>query len=596
MNKEAKEGYINRRNSANKDIARLKKRLQQLVVFRLLSFSVFVLGVYLSFTQGTIFSLILLLGLLAFLFLVKRHKLVKQSLVFQKALKAGLDDELAVMDGALPNLSVYEAELPPRHPFAHDLDLFGANSIFHLLNRCYTIDGKALLAKRISTIDASEPVLQGRQALCKEASKAHEWRLQMRAAGSLLQQTHAAMLALKSWCSAPVHRQAPAWTKLAMYVAPVYSVLAILGAYFGVISISLMLLLFIIPMSLVGSRLKIHNELSNNLGHTKQSLDTLQHLFNVAPQVPNDAPHLKQLADEVVAANKAIKELAGIVEMFDQRNNLLAVIVLNALFVQDLRSERRLMSWLENHGVHLNTWLSILAELEMLSSLGTWAHHVAQESVYPSFDDSVAVQAEQLKHPFMLHSKGVSNAVDLPEFPSFNIITGANMAGKSTYLRTVGCAYVMANTGLPVMATSFVFSAAPLFTSMRTTDSLQEGKSYFLSELERLAQLISMAKQERPMVVLLDEILKGTNSNDKASGSQSFVRQLMKYKVAGMVATHDLSLCSITQDYPKMKNVHFAADIKGDDLSFDYRLKPGVCDTMNATFLMKKLGIIDVEL
>ena len=170
------------------------------------------------------------------------------------------------------------------------------------------------------------------------------------------------------------------------------------------------------------------------------------------------------------------------------------------------------------------------------------------------------------------------------------------MAGKSTYLRTVGCAYVMANTGLPVMAKSFVFSAAPLFTSMRTTDSLQEGKSYFLSELERLAQLISMAKQERPMVVLLDEILKGTNSNDKASGSQSFVRQLMKYKVAGMVATHDLSLCSITQDYPKMKNVHFAADIKGDDLSFDYRLKPGVCDTMNATFLMKKLGIIDVEL
>ncbi|MDA0882099.1 MAG: hypothetical protein O2984_02190 [Bacteroidetes bacterium] len=522
--------------------------------------------------------------------------MVKQSLVFQKALKAGLDDELAVMEGALPNLSVYEAELPAQHAFAKDLDLFGSNSIFHLLNRCYTIDGKALLAKRISTIDASETVLRGRQALCKEASKAHEWRLQMRAAGSLLQQTHAAMLALKSWCSAPAHQQAPAWTKVAVYVAPFYSLLLILGAYFGLISTSLMLLLFIVPMSLVGSRLKIHNELSKNLGHTKQTLDTLQHLFQVAPVVPEDAPHLKQLADEVVAANKAIKELAGIVEMFDQRNNLLAVIVLNALLVQDLRSERKLMTWLENHGVHLNTWISILAELEMLSSLGTWAHHAAQESVYPSFDKNVAVQAEQLKHPFMLYSKGVSNAVDLPEFPSFNIITGANMAGKSTYLRTVGCAYVMANTGLPVMAKSFVFSAAPLFTSMRTTDSLQEGKSYFLSELERLAQLISMAKQERPMVVLLDEILKGTNSNDKASGSQSFVRQLMKYKVAGMVATHDLSLCSITQDYPKMKNVHFAADIKGDDLSFDYRLKPGVCDTMNATFLMKKLGIIDVEL
>lgn len=596
MNKEAKEGYVNERNSVNREIARLKKLLQQLVVFRLLSFSVFVLGVYLSLTQGNIFVVLLLIGLLFFLFLVKRHKWLKQSLVFQRALKNGLDDELAVLEGALPNLSVYEAELPLRHPFAHDLDLFGANSIFHLLNRCYTIDGRALLAKRISTIDASEVVLQGRQALCKEASKAHEWRLHMRAAGSLLRQSHAAMLALKSWCSAPTHQQAPAWTRLAIYIAPVYSVLAIVGAYFGVISISFMLLLFVVPMSLVGSRLKIHNELSKNLGHTKQTLDTLQHLFHVAPSVPEDAPHLKQLADEVVAANKAIKELAGIVEMFDQRNNLLAVIVLNALFVQDLRSERRLMSWLDNHGVHLNTWLSILAELEMLGSLGTWAYHAAHESVYPSFNENVAVQAEQLKHPFMLHSKGVSNAVDLPEFPSFNIITGANMAGKSTYLRTVGCAYVMANTGLPVMAKSFVFSAAPLFTSMRTTDSLQEGKSYFLSELERLAQLISMAKRERPMVVLLDEILKGTNSNDKASGSQSFVRQLMKYKVAGMVATHDLSLCSITQDYPKMKNVHFAANIKGDDLSFDYRLKLGVCDTMNATFLMKKLGIIDAEL
>lgn len=593
MNKAARNAYLERKKACNLRIGEVKKQLRLLVMLRLLSFALFGAAIYFAVKWSSAFGFLVAGSLFLFLVLVKRHKTKKQHLLFEEAMRSALEDELNVLDGGLPNLDVYVPVLPPKHPFANDLDLFGANSIFQIINRSYSIDGQALLANRLSTIDGSEEMLNGRQSRCKEASLAHEWRLKMRTAGSLLDQSSSAMKALRSWSASPPKDLPPAWTRMAVICAPFFSVLLILATYFGLISVTVMFFFFMIPLTLVGSRLKKMNALSNSLGKSKQTLDTLQVLFDVAHDVPEDAPLLRDLSQQLQEGRTAMKELSSIVEMFDQRNNLLAVFVLNALLVQDLRSERRLVTWLSKHGVHMNTWLSVLAELEMLSSLGTLAYHIEDHSTYPQFQEGIALQASEMKHLFMLSSGGVSNDVSLDGFPSFDIITGANMAGKSTYLRTVGTAYVMANAGLPVLAKSFIFSAAPLFTSMRTSDSLQEGKSYFLSELERLAQLVSMAKNNEAMVVLLDEILKGTNSKDKASGSRSFVQQLMKYRVAGMVATHDLSLCSVTEGKPNMKNVHFSANIKGDDLHFDYRLKPGVCDTMNATFLMKKLGIVE---
>jgi DNA mismatch repair ATPase MutS len=178
------------------------------------------------------------------------------------------------------------------------------------------------------------------------------------------------------------------------------------------------------------------------------------------------------------------------------------------------------------------------------------------------------------------------------EKEQFFIITGANMAGKSTFLRTVSLQILMGNTGLPVCATSCHYTPIKLITSMRTTDSLTDDESYFFSELKRLKFVVDEIKTDKYFIIL-DEILKGTNSTDKAIGSRKFIEKLVRSNSTGIIATHDLSLCEVTEELPQVKNYYFDAEIINDELNFDYRFKEGVCQNMNASFLLKKMEIVD---
>ena len=173
----------------------------------------------------------------------------------------------------------------------------------------------------------------------------------------------------------------------------------------------------------------------------------------------------------------------------------------------------------------------------------------------------------------------------------FFIVTGANMAGKSTFLRTVGLSLVMANVGLPVCATSFEFKPTKLITSMRTSDSLAQNESYFYAELKRLKHIVELMKEDEYFIIL-DEILKGTNSKDKAAGSRKFVEKLVSFRSTGIIATHDISLCDLEKEYEEIRNYFFEAEIKEGELYFDYTLKEGVCKNMNASFLLEKMNIV----
>jgi DNA mismatch repair ATPase MutS len=184
----------------------------------------------------------------------------------------------------------------------------------------------------------------------------------------------------------------------------------------------------------------------------------------------------------------------------------------------------------------------------------------------------------------------VANDIEIRE-QEFFIITGANMAGKSTFLRTVSLQMVMANTGLPVCASRVSYSPIKLITSMRTTDSLTKDESYFFSELKRLKFIVSKIESDSYFIVL-DEILKGTNSVDKAEGSRKFVEKLVESRSTGIIATHDLSLCEISEEEATVKNYYFDAEIINDELHFDYQFRKGICQNMNASFLLKKMGIV----
>lgn len=267
-------------------------------------------------------------------------------------------------------------------------------------------------------------------------------------------------------------------------------------------------------------------------------------------------------------------------------------IFLNASFLWDIRCVSRLEKWRDENKQDAESWFDALAQFEALGSLATFHFNRKEQLVMPSFSKDQLVEAKGLVHPLMKYSTAVPNDFSTRDFGEFSIITGANMAGKSTFLRALGVSYLLAMMGSPVVAEHFSFKPVFLFTSMRTSDSLQESESYFYAELKRLQMIVNHLENGEKLFIILDEILKGTNSTDKAEGSKKFMEKLLSFDAAGVIATHDLSLCEIEKDHPNLiVNRYFDVEIKDDDLYFDYTLRNGICSNMNATFLMRKMGI-----
>ena len=276
----------------------------------------------------------------------------------------------------------------------------------------------------------------------------------------------------------------------------------------------------------------------------------------------------------------------------NQRNNMLAYMVLNGFLFWEVRQVMSIERWKERHAASLPVWLDAIGEMDALCSLGTFAYNHPDYAYPTPVDKPFTLCAERMGHPLIHRDRCVRNDIHMTKRPYFIIVTGANMAGKSTYLRTVGVNYLLACTGAPVCAVRMEFYPARLVTSLRTTDSLNDNESYFFAELKRLKDIIDRLNRGEELFVILDEILKGTNSVDKQKGSLSLVKQLLQLGANGIIATHDLQLGSLAGRYPDhIANYRFEATIAGDELTFSYRMQEGVARNMNACFLMKKMGI-----
>jgi len=289
--------------------------------------------------------------------------------------------------------------------------------------------------------------------------------------------------------------------------------------------------------------------------------------------------------------SKVLKKFASLLSNLDRNNNLLYLIFANGFFLRSLTDCLAIEKWIEAHGKSVEIWFNTIAFFDAFSSLGNFAFN-HPNFTYPTItNDGVVLKSKNAGHPLLDPAKSVLNDITI-DGGQFFIITGANMAGKSTFLRTVSLQIMMANVGLPVCAESVSYSPIKLITSMRTTDSLTDDESYFFSELKRLRYIVDEIQTDRYFIVL-DEILKGTNSTDKALGSRKFVERLVKSKSTGIIATHDLSLCEVAKEYNAVKNHYFDAEIIDNELHFDYTFKDGICQNMNASFLLKKMGIIE---
>jgi DNA mismatch repair ATPase MutS len=330
---------------------------------------------------------------------------------------------------------------------------------------------------------------------------------------------------------------------------------------------------------------------------TLKMLSTYVHLIELADKQSMESPLLTSLKKEFESHGKKapliLSILAKELDRLDLRNNLILYALLEGSMFWQLRQMLRIERWKEEYGTHLLQWLEALGQLDALCALGTFAFN-HEEYTYPIITDKPFVfRAKDMGHPLMHREQCVVNDVEIPQQPYFLIITGANMAGKSTYLRTIGCNYILACIGAPVCCSSLEIYPAHLMTSLRTSDSLANNESYFFAELKRLQQILDRLKSGEEMFIILDEILKGTNSMDKQKGSLALVKQLLQLKTNGIIATHDLLLGDLKQHFPdEISNYCFEADIQNNELTFSYQLREGVAQNMNACFLMQKMGIV----
>jgi hypothetical protein len=590
------EYYLSLRASTLEMISHTKGHLNRWVGFRLLTFLIFGGGIFALIKTGMgLFWLAVGGGIAGFLWSVKQHKKYQESLRFARACEANVNRELAGLQSDWhPIISSPQAKAT--HAYAHDLDIIGPASLYDQINRCRTLSGQDQLVNALLNVPHEESFISTNQELAREVSLMHEWRIRTGAAGDLLIEGEHDAERVGHWATAVSGLFSSPLYSLGLILVPLWFVANSLLVYFDVLSLTLGGILMLLPLIPVGINIKKSTQLNTDLGYHHGLFSGYLLLIKEILAAEKVSDTLRKELQPLEEAVHELHKLGKVLDRFDQRNNLLVAFITNAMYWSEIRNVRALDAWKRKNGLKVSMWLNQVGRLEFISCLGTRTAHMPAEYAWPKWDNAATFDAVELKHALMPEAESVANSVELPFATTIRIITGANMAGKSTYLRTVGVGYVMAHIGAPIRAKEVRFSGARLITSMRTTDSLQDGTSYFLAELKRLSMIIEELKDRKPTLLLLDEILKGTNSNDKAEGSKAFVRQLTRNQVSVLVATHDLTLCELQKEYPGIiHNQHFAAKISNDDLSFDYKIRPDVCDTMNATFLMRKLGIISAE-
>jgi DNA mismatch repair ATPase MutS len=334
------------------------------------------------------------------------------------------------------------------------------------------------------------------------------------------------------------------------------------------------------------------------LSKMAKEINTLSQLLLCIEKMPASASTWLQQQQATLSdatgkkSSETVALLNGILKRFDYRLNPLVFVPLNVLLFWDLQQMLAFARWKRQHASAAAQWLDVLSNTEAIASLATLAYN-HPDFCFPQFDDLYGnVDTTALGHPLIPAGKRVVSDFATNGIAQVSIITGSNMAGKSTFLRSVGLAMVMGNAGAPVCATKALFSHMQVMSSMRIADNLAESTSTFYAELKKLKSIIDAVNAKQPVLLLLDEILRGTNSGDRHTGSAALIQQLIRHHAVGLIATHDLALANLAANHPaQVHNYHFDVQVAGEELYFDYALKQGVCQSLNASILMKKIGI-----
>lgn len=587
--------YTTRKIQFEQELNELKKKYNLLSSIRLfLGLVILISGYYFLKTHESLF-LIAIFGLIVvFILLMKMHDKISTQRKLKDAIIDINNDELNYLNyNKLPFKNGIEFN-DFSHPYCYDLDIFGNHSLFQNLNRTETYIGKITLANRLMKSLSTLEILKNQNAIKELATKIN-WRQDFSAIAKVGRDSKLVYQKIINWSNSNSNDFTLKDTILSFATPIVITIsffvyLVTSNDYF----LKIIGYLFAINLGIIGSFYKrIQFEIANT-----SEIDAIVKQYGLLIQsiekedfVSDELVYLKQkLTFEQQKASSELKKLSELFSRMDTINNLVISLLFNGLFLFHAHVLRSLLNWKKNNAASLKNWLEVIGEYEMLNSLANFSYNNSNFA-FPEINSNYEISFNDLSHPLLNSKTRIGNDVVFQP-QSFMILTGSNMSGKSTFLRSLGINMVLAGIGAPVCASKANVHPMPVLVSMRLSDSLSDSESYFFAEIKRLKLIMDNLEGSRAFV-LLDEILRGTNSDDKRNGTIEVVKKMISKNVIGAIATHDIEVCLTTNDFPnQLTNKCFEVEIVNDELHFDYKLRNGICKNKSATFLMKKMGVI----
>jgi hypothetical protein len=574
---------------------KINKRYNSISILRLLSVFICLYFLYNYIkTDEIIYVAFAFMSFVGFLFLMRIHsKLSFKKQIVTAILKINENEIAFLKREKIPFENGIEFN-DFNHPYAYDLDIFGEHSLFQSLNRTATFIGKKTLASQLLRVHPKHIILENQEAIHELKSKM-DWRQDFLALAAISNDSQPSYDSIINWISYK-NNSLPKVLVLLSVALPILF-FGLLAAYFitsKTILLSYLTYAFIANMIVLGRSVKrIQSEIAkaDDVDKIIKQYGLLVEKIEIEKFSSKKLINLQQeLIFKNASASSHLKQLSELFSRMDTINNFVTAIVFNGTFLFSLHVLRALLKWKDNYSDELEKWISIIGEFEALNSFANLAYN-NPEFVFPEINSEYKIGFKNLAHPLLNPESRVGNDTNFyPE--SFMILTGSNMSGKSTFLRSLGVNMVLGGIGSTVCASEATIHPLQVLVSMRLSDSLSDSESYFFAEIKRLKQIMD-ALEEKPAFVLLDEILRGTNSDDKRNGTIEVVKKIIAKKAIGAIATHDIEVCLTTNEYPEiLTNQCFEVEIKNNDLHFDYKLRNGICKNRSATFLMQKMGVI----
>jgi hypothetical protein len=597
-------------------IRQANAELKNLSLYRLVTFIVSIALIIILANQRQLIPVLILTPVCVsgFALLLNQYNTVyreKQQAVFLKEINQA---ELLRQENKLSGFPTGQSFADRDHNYVSDLDIFGPHSLFQLINRTTTESGQALLASWLSQPAPKAEVI-GRQRAVQELVPSLEWRQDFQAAGMWFDNKKSDYARLINWIEEPL-KLSPDKTKHLVYSISLALLATLAAGYFVhglIISVGAFSFKFIVPLIIalfVNSRFAkqfkpVAEEIIENTQNNIQTLGGYQSLITGIESANFQSDRLRALQstfrDHQYSAAHEMNRLKRILEIFQQKGTSRSVGtnafygIFNSLWNLDVYLILLAEDWKTRNAVHVRSWAAAVSELEVLSSLAGFAYSNPGFTFPEIADEPYVIQFDEIGHPLLPSRRRVANSFHLNGRGNITMITGSNMAGKSTFLRTIGTNLTLALMGAPCCAKSSRVSLLKVFTSMRTQDNLEEGVSSFYAELKKIRQLLTLIESGEAIFFMLDEMFKGTNSEDRYKGGVSLIKQLSELNAFGIISTHDLDLARLAGKHMIVSNFSFNSEIKEGEMIFNYKLTEDICKDFNASELMRKSGIRILE-